>query len=86
MIQIRQDEPLYRCVVSIESVTGRSDEELMAFGITEVQAKNQVEALLRNRDDCTEEQIIQLMQQAQMEALSPWCGADSNQAGEAQTG
>ncbi|GAB4379716.1 MAG: hypothetical protein Kow00121_34410 [Elainellaceae cyanobacterium] len=80
--QIRQDEPLYRCVVLIESVTGRSDEELMAFGVTEVEAKCQVEALLRDNYDCTQEQIAQLMQHAQVESLSPWCGTGSNLEGE----
>ena len=77
--QIRQGEPLFRCVVSIEPVTGRSDEELMAFGTTVAEAQSQAELLLRDGYDCTEEQITQLMQQAQTEPLSPWCGTAVNQ-------
>ncbi|HEY9664166.1 MAG TPA: hypothetical protein V6C65_37455 [Allocoleopsis sp.] len=77
--QIRQDEPQYRCVVSIESVTGRSDEELMAFGVTAAEAQSEVESLLRDRYHCTEAQITQLMQQAETESLSPWCGVGSQQ-------
>lgn len=77
--QIRQDEPQYRCVVSIESITGRSDEELMGFGTTVEEAQSQVESCLRDRYHCTAEQITQLMQQAEMESLSPWCGVNSHQ-------
>ncbi len=75
--QIRQDEPLYRCVVLIESVTGRSNEELMAFGVTAAAAQSHVETLLRDQYGCTEDQMVQLMQHAQIESLSPWCGTGS---------
>ncbi|HEY9663831.1 MAG TPA: hypothetical protein V6C65_35735 [Allocoleopsis sp.] len=77
--QIRQNEPQYRCVVSVEPITGHSDEELMAFGTTAAAAQSQVESLLRDRYHCTEAQITQLMQQAQTESLSPWCGVGSQQ-------
>ncbi|HEY9662930.1 MAG TPA: hypothetical protein V6C65_31180 [Allocoleopsis sp.] len=76
--QVRQDEPQYRCVVSVESVTGRSNEELMAFGTTAA-AQSGVESLLRSGYDCTEAQITQLMQQAETEPLSHWCSVSSDQ-------
>lgn len=76
--QIRQGEPQYRCVVLVETVTGRSEEEVMAFGITAAEAQTEVEQLLRDGYNCTEEQINQLMQQAQIEPLSPWCGIPSH--------
>lgn len=83
--QIRQDEPQYRCVVSIEAVTGQLDEELMGFGTTAAAAQSQVESLLRDRYHCREAQIIQLMQQAETELLSPWCMVSSDQ-GEDESG
>jgi hypothetical protein len=35
----RRDEPLYSCIVLVESITGNSEEELTTFGTSESAAK-----------------------------------------------
>lgn len=70
----RQEEPLYFCVVPVECLTQRQDEELTTFGRCETEAINQAKALLHTSYGCTDEQITQVMQHAVVEPLSPWCG------------
>ncbi|MGK7872203.1 MAG: hypothetical protein AB4426_02450 [Xenococcaceae cyanobacterium] len=71
--QPRREEPLYSCVVSIESVTGHQDEEMIAFGMSAEEAKSKAEQLLAGNYGCHHDDIRQLMQQARIEPLSPWC-------------
>lgn len=71
---IRHGEPLYSCIVPVECLTQRQDEELTTFGRCETEAIDQAKALLHSTYGCTDEQIDQVMQQAVIEPLSPWCG------------
>lgn len=71
--QPREEKPLYSCVISIEHITGHPDEELMTFGASAEGAKHQAEQLLARDYGCNEEVIHQLVQQAKVELLSPWC-------------
>jgi hypothetical protein len=74
--QLREDKPLYSCVIPIESVTGRPDEELMSFGASAEEVKHQAEQLLANDYGCNEDAIRQLMQQATVKLLSAWCSTN----------
>lgn len=76
--QPRQEKPLYSCVIAIESVTGNPDEELMTFGISAEEVKRQAEQLLVRDYGCNYAIIRQLMQQAKIESLSPWCSSTEN--------
>jgi hypothetical protein len=76
--QPRQEKPLYSCVIAIESVTGNPDEELIAFGASAEEVKRQAEQLLARDYGCNDEIIRQLMQQAKVESLSPWCSSTEN--------
>jgi hypothetical protein len=62
--------------VSVDRVTGRQDEEVMAFGASEEEAKRQVERILASNYDCGEAEIQQLLQQAKIEAIAPWCSSN----------
>jgi hypothetical protein len=62
--------------VSVDRVTGRQDEEVMAFGASEEEAKRQVERILASNYDCGEAEIQQLLQQATIEAIAPWCSSN----------
>ena len=74
--QPRQEEPLYSCTVPVERLTGRLEEEVIAFGASEEVARKQAEILLARSYNCSPAQIRQLMQQAQIAPLSPWCAPD----------
>jgi hypothetical protein len=69
----RRDEPLYSCIVPVESVTGNQEEELIAFGTSASAASSQAEQMLADNYGCNNEQIKKLMQLARIEYLSPWC-------------
>lgn len=71
--QPRRDEPLYCCIVSVESITGNLEEELTTFGKSEDAARCQAQQMLAVNYQCNEEQIQQLMEQARSEYVSPWC-------------
>ena len=80
--QPRQEEPLYSCTVPVESLTGRLEEEAIAFGASEDIARQQAKSLLAENYNCSQTQIRQLMQQAQVVPLSPWCAPpDQRRAG-----
>ena len=78
--QPRQEDrpPLYSCVIPIDSVTGRQEEEIIAFGISFDEAKNKAQQLLANYG-CDKSQILKLIQQAKIEPVSPWCSAEDRQ-------
>ncbi|MGV2830767.1 hypothetical protein [Myxosarcina sp. GI1(2024)] len=69
----RRDEPLYSCIVSVESVTGNQDEELTTFATSASAASSQAEQMLADNYGCNNEQIKKLIQLARIEYLSPWC-------------
>lgn len=73
--QLRSGEPRYSCMVSIAAFTGVPEEEILTFGETEVAAKQEAETLLAKRG-CTPDQISELMQQAQLEAIGQWCARE----------
>ena len=73
--QPRQEKPVYSCVIAIESVTGNPDEELMTFGSSVEEVKRQAEEFLEKDYGCNHQIIRQLMQQAKVEHLSPWCSS-----------
>lgn len=69
----RRDEPLYSCIVLIESITGNSEEELTTFGTSASAANCQAEQMLADNYGCNSDRIQQLMKLARIEYLSPWC-------------
>ncbi|MEC4818801.1 MAG: hypothetical protein SAK29_36835 [Scytonema sp. PMC 1069.18] len=71
--QPRRDEPLYCCIVPVESITGNLEEELTTFGTSADAARLQAQQMLASSYECNEEQIQQLMGQARTEYVSPWC-------------
>ncbi len=73
MVQLRQEEPQYVCIIPIDSVTGHQDEEIMTFGVSAYEAKNEGEQLLANKYGCSGSEILKLVQQARVEPLSHWC-------------
>ncbi|MBD1890975.1 hypothetical protein [Coleofasciculus sp. FACHB-SPT9] len=76
---IQQERPpLYSCVIAIDSVTGRQEEEIIAFGVSVDDAKKQAQQLLANYG-CDESQILKLIQQARTEPVSPWCSPENRQ-------
>lgn len=74
--QVRPGEPQYSCVVPIDSITGNAEEEIIAFGVTAEDAKNQATQLLSSSYGCSEAQINQLLLQAIIEPLAPWCASE----------
>ncbi|MCU0536730.1 MAG: hypothetical protein MUD14_22815 [Hydrococcus sp. Prado102] len=74
--QPRREDPLYSCIVPIDSITGNADEELTAFGISSEAAANQARQLLAQNYKCDRDRIEQLMQQATINNLAPWCASD----------
>ena len=71
--QLRQEEPLYSCVIPIDSVTGNQDEEIVTFGISAEDATNKAKQLLADNYGCNESQILKLIEQARIEPLAHWC-------------
>ncbi|MDJ0691465.1 MAG: hypothetical protein QNJ41_23545 [Xenococcaceae cyanobacterium MO_188.B32] len=69
----RRDEPLYSCIVPVESVTGNQEEELTAFATSASSAYRQAELMLADNYGCNIDQIKKLMELARIEYLSPWC-------------
>ncbi|HEY9727868.1 MAG TPA: hypothetical protein V6D50_15580 [Chroococcales cyanobacterium] len=82
--QPRQEQPLYSCVVPIESVTGRLDEELMIFAASAEEVERQAKQMLADDYGCNNEMVQQLMQQARVEAVSPWCSTSDRESSELQ--
>lgn len=77
--QLRPGEPQYTCVIPVDSVTGNQDEEIVTFGVSTDDAKNQAEQLLVEKYGCNDSEVRQLAQQARIEPLSPWCSPSSSQ-------
>ena len=71
--EVRQEEPLYRCVIPLDSITGNQDEEIMTFGVSAEDAKNKAAQLLADNYGCNESQILNLIQQARIQPLAHWC-------------
>ncbi len=71
--QIRQNEPQYICVIPVDSITGNQDEEIITFGVSVNEAKNQGEQLLASTYGCNQSQVLELMQQARVEPIAQWC-------------
>ena len=69
----RRDEPLYSCLVPVESLTGNQEEELIALATSESAAHRQAEQMLADNYNCNVDQIKKLMKLARIEYLSPWC-------------
>jgi hypothetical protein len=76
--QPQRDQPLYSCVIPVDSVTGYTDEEVIVFGTSIEDAKHQAKELLFNQYGCNSDQIEQLMQLAKIELLASWCSADGS--------
>lgn len=76
--QIRQNEPRYICIIPIEKITGNLDEEIMTFGVSASEAKNQGEQLLTSTYGCHGSQVLELMQQARIEQIAQWCAPESH--------
>ncbi|MFN6571223.1 hypothetical protein A6770_27795 [Nostoc minutum NIES-26] len=71
--QIRHNEPQYICIIPIDRITGNPDEEIMTFGVSASEAKNQGEQLLASTYSCHQSQVLELMQQARIEPIAQWC-------------
>ncbi|MGF1489730.1 MAG: hypothetical protein ACFBSE_21805 [Prochloraceae cyanobacterium] len=76
--EIRREDPLYNCTVSVEEITGNKDEEIIAFGTSAEEAKNKAEAILKNDYECEEAKINELMAAARIEIVSTWCSVNRN--------
>ncbi|HAZ48079.1 MAG TPA: hypothetical protein DDW76_02900 [Cyanobacteria bacterium UBA11369] len=76
--QVRPREPQYSCVVPIDSITGNAEEEIIAFGVTAEDAKNEAMRLLSSTYGCSEAQINELLLQARIEPLAQWCAKPNN--------
>jgi len=77
VVQHPQDnQPIYSYVVPVERLTGRASEELMAFGASAQGARSQAERMLADDYGCDAEGIQQLLAQARVECLTPWCSPD----------
>jgi hypothetical protein len=77
--EFRPSQPQYSCVVPIDSITGNADEEIIAFGVTAEDAKNQARAMLASHYGCTGAEIDLLVEQATIEPLAQWCASGDNQ-------
>ncbi len=73
VIEPRRDEPLYSCIVPVDSVTGNQEEELTTFATSESAAQRVAKQMLADNYGCNVDQIKKLMQLARIEYLSPWC-------------
>lgn len=71
--QPRPTEPRYSCIVPIDRLTGNADEELVTFGRSAEDAKQQAEARLLAYAGCDRATVALLMQQAEVEPLAQWC-------------
>ncbi|MDZ8083274.1 MAG: hypothetical protein RMX35_29950 [Nostoc sp. DcaGUA01] len=71
--EIRQNEPQYICIIPVDQITGNQDEEIMAFGSSADEAKNQGEELLASTYGCNQSQVRELIQQARIETIAQWC-------------
>ncbi|RCJ25715.1 hypothetical protein A6S26_15370 [Nostoc sp. ATCC 43529] len=71
--EIRQNEPQYLCIIPVDKITGNQDEEIMSFGASADEAKNQGEELLASTYGCNQSQVQELMQQARIETIAQWC-------------
>ncbi|MFN6537451.1 MAG: hypothetical protein RM021_013905 [Nostoc sp. EkiNYC01] len=77
--EIRQNEPQYTCIIPVEKITGNQDEEIMTFGASADEAKNQGEELLTSTYGCNPSQVGELMQQARIETIAQWCAPKQRQ-------
>jgi hypothetical protein len=69
------EEPLYSCTVLVETLTAHPDEEVVSFGNSPENAREQAQQLLISHYGCPLEKAQQLAVQGTVEALSPWCAA-----------
>ena len=69
----RRDEPLYSCIVPVDSITGNQEEELIALAKSASLALRQAEQMLADKYGCNVDQIKKLMESSRIEYLSPWC-------------
>ena len=74
--QPRNDQPLYSCAIPVDGVTGHADEEIIVFGTSVGDAKQQAEQLLVEQYECNPNQIQQLMELAKIELLASFCSPD----------
>ena len=80
MVQsVRPEESQYVCVVPVETVTERQDEEIVTFGVSVDEAISKAEQLLTEKYGCNGDAIHKLMKQARVEPLSQWCSPNHNQ-------
>ncbi|MDZ8055566.1 MAG: hypothetical protein RMX68_011865 [Aulosira sp. ZfuVER01] len=77
--QIRSNQPQYICIIPIESLTSNRDEEIMTFGVSADETKNQAEQLLVSTYGCNQAQVEELMQQAKIELIAQWCAPTEHQ-------
>ena len=73
VLEPRRDEPLYSCIVPLDSVTGNQEEELTTFATSFSAAHRQAELMLADNYGYNVNQIKKLMKLARIEYLSPWC-------------
>jgi ribosomal protein L23 len=71
--EIRSNQPQYTCIISIERLTGNQEEEIMTFGVSADEAKNQAEQLLASTYGCNQLQVEELIQQAKIQPITHWC-------------
>ena len=52
VLEPRRDEPLYSCIVPVESVTGNQEEELITLATSASSAHRQAELMLADNYGC----------------------------------
>ncbi len=77
--EIRQNEPQYICIIPVDKITGNQEEEIITFGASVDEAKNQGEELLASTYGCNQFQVRELMQQARIEPIPQWCAPKQRQ-------
>ncbi|MGF2039098.1 MAG: hypothetical protein RMZ43_027945 [Nostoc sp. CmiVER01] len=78
--QIRHNEPQYICIIPVERITANQDEEIMTFGASADEAKKHGEELLASTYGCNQSQVLELIQQARIEAIAQWCAPQERRA------
>jgi hypothetical protein len=69
------EEPLYSCTVLVEALTAHPNEEVVSFGNSPENAREQAQQLFISHYGCSLEKAQQMIEQGTIEALSPWCAA-----------
>ncbi len=74
--EARINEPIYSCIIPLESLTGNQEEELVTFGSSAQIVMAQAKQMLANNYCCNAAKIQKLLQLSRIEYLSFWCSQE----------